>query len=558
METIEKNNKEGKWYKYEQGGDYYPEGYPDEAYHWYKAVESEENLKDGDIYIYRVKGFLVKKDPKTGKALDFDIHYFNEIFIKMHGQTKVSEIKWKGHDLSIGDDLLDILEKKLEEFDNKSDFDRKIHDMRLLNLVSRKTNENIPLTVGELRFLYEIDSKVEMIDDGKDYRIANIIAKRKSVAEDMNRIYDFKRINEYLDDLNLDVVKDPTDLKLPEVTGSLSLRGLKKTSGLKLPKIVKGNLTVAGVTESSHVVFPKIVEGDLSIYTVIIPYEIPPLSELEIREPTQISVVSASQLTLPEEVKGELSISVTIKDFEYLKLPKVGGRLSIHCPKKATGLILPKVTNGLSLEYLTSASGVLFPEINKDRLYLLELKDTNGLILPKNMKGRILCNLDIPDSCFMKDKDYIEYRRTMIDKLKATKKNCKRYSPLKDEIAFSVDKCKKKEKSIRILKADDNLNDVLENGNLNVSPENVNLKEKTYISNFAFKSNVVGKFNFSVSAKKITLSGEVRGNADLSNLTKIEELELGTIKPPKKVSKIKKLVKHYFYSMSSKIDNHKN
>lgn len=541
MKKKKKEEKrEGQWYRYKQGGNFYPAEYPFEASEtqpWYEE-KCKEDLKNGDMYIYRTKQYVTEEIYEISDVIYRQpvFHYYNEIFIKMKGQTEVSEISLSGPDSDIGDDLLDILEKKLEEFDNKSGFDRKIHDMKLLNLIDKKTRQDVPLTIEELRFLYEIDNKIEGIYFDKEHRIVGIIDRRKSVAEDMNRIYNFEGISEYLNDLNLDVVKDPASLKLPEITGSLSLDGLEKTIGLKLPKIVKGNLSVAGVTKSSYVVFPKIVEGDLSLNSVIIPYEIPPLLELEINEPTPIDVVSAKQLTLPEVVKGNLFINVTIKDFEYLKLPQFDGFLSIDCSETAEGLILPRIIKGnLFLYYLTSAKGVLFPEKIDGCLWLNSLKDTSGLILPKNVKEQIYCKLNIPDSCFMEDADYNKYRQTMIDRLKETKEICKKYNVSKNEIAFSIDECEQKKGKIRILKTDVNLNDIFENGDLNILPEiiigDVSLKKTTNLNNFTFKSNVIGNLNFSglVSAKKVTLSGVVRGSVNLSNLVEIEELVLPSI-----------------------------
>ena len=538
-----KKKGEGKWYRYEQGGNFYPAEYPfeaDEKEYWYKE-RCEENLKDGDIYIYRVRYLLGEKMYQIGEIIyhEPEYRYEHKIFMKMNGQTEVAKINFLVFDTVdtvVGDDLLDVLEKKLEEFDNKSDFDRKIHDMRLLNLVDKKTKQGVPLTREELRFLYEIDNKVEYINSNKDYRIGKIIARRKSIAEDMNRIYDFKRISEYLDDLNLDVVKDPAGLQLPEITGNISLHGLEKTAGLKLPKIVKGDLTVAGVTESSHVVFPKIVEGSLTIFDVIIPYDIPPLSELEINYSTPKQVVGAKQLTLPEVVKGNLYIDVFIKDFEYLTLPEIGGCLSILCSEKAEGLILPQIMKeNVSLKNLISAEGVLFSEEIDGCLCLDSLKDTNGLIVPKSAKDKIKCKINIPDSCFMEDDDYKKYRQNLLYRLKATKEICKEYNVSEDEIAFTVNECKQKKGQIKILKDDVNLNKVLDNGDLNVLPEiiigDVNLKEKTYLNNFTFKSNVVGNLNFSglVSAKKVILSDGVRGSVSLSNLTEVKELVLPRI-----------------------------
>ncbi len=538
-----KKKGEGKWYRYEQGGNFYPAEYPfeaDEKEYWYKE-RCEENLKDGDIYIYRVRYLLGEKMYQIGEIIyhEPEYRYEHKIFMKMNGQTEVAKINFLVSDTvdtAVGDDLLDVLEKKLEEFDNKSDFDRKIHDMRLLNLVDKKTKQDEPLTREELRFLYEIDNKVEYINSNKDYRIGKIIARRKSIAEDMNRIYDFRRISECLDDLNLDVVKDPAGLQLPEITGNLSLHGLEKTAGLKLPKIVKGDLTVAGVTESSHVVFPKIVEGSLTIFDVIIPYDIPPLSELEINYSTPKQVVSAKQLTLPEVVKGNLYIDVFIKDFEYLTLPEIGGCLSILCSEKAEGLILPQIMKeNVSLKNLISAEGVLFSEEIDGCLCLDSLKDTNGLIVPKSAKDKIKCKINIPDSCFMEDDDYKKYRQNLLYRLKATKEICKEYNVSEDEIAFTVNECKQKKGQIKILKDDVNLNKVLDNGDLNVLPEiiigDVNLKEKTYLNNFTFKSNVVGNLNFSglVSAKKVILSDGVRGSVSLSNLTEVKELVLPRI-----------------------------
>ena len=62
------------------------------------------------------------------------------------------------------------IEEKLKEFPDKDKYLKKEHDMKLLTLIDKKVNNNIELNVDELKFLYEIDSKITGFGYRKDPR----------------------------------------------------------------------------------------------------------------------------------------------------------------------------------------------------------------------------------------------------------------------------------------------------------------------------------------------------------------------------------------------------
>lgn len=69
-----------------------------------------------------------------------------------------------------------ILEKKLKEFPDKEKFTKKTANMKLLTRIDNKQKRGEELTKDELRFIYEIDNKIEGfgLNDASDPRIEEI------------------------------------------------------------------------------------------------------------------------------------------------------------------------------------------------------------------------------------------------------------------------------------------------------------------------------------------------------------------------------------------------
>ncbi len=328
------NSTDGKWIKYEQGSDYNILRNSLQGYYtgWCTAAGenfAKDQLAGGDFYVYYSLD-------KNGEAK------VPRIAIRMDGKDKIGEIRGIADNQNMEPEMMSILEEKLKEFPDRDKYLKKENDMKLLTLIDKKVNNNIELTFDELKFLYEIDSKIEGFGYERDPRIDEIKKKRK-IKKDYALIFDVKEEEVALS--QEEWKQNPNKFKI--LDSDLYLRHLVKPNGLVLPHHISGSLFLDELYEADDLVFPQSVGGNLFLD----------------------NLTSAEGLVLPQSV---------------------GGYLDIHNLDSAESLVLPQNIGGsLNLSGLTSANGLVLP-------YGFNL---NKLICPSYIKNEILQN---PDKYFRK------------------------------------------------------------------------------------------------------------------------------------------------------------
>ena len=375
-DKLQSNTTSGKWVKYEQGSDYNILRDSLQGYYTGWCTAAGENfaksqLANGDFYVYY-------SFDNNGEAK------IPRIAIRMDGKNKIGEIRGIADRQNMEPEMMPILEEKLKEFPDRDKYLKKKHDMKLLTLIDKKVNNNIELILSELKFLYEINSKIEGFGYERDPRIDEIINKR-NIKQDYALIFDVKgeevalsqeewkqNPNKFkiLDsDLYLRHLVKPNGLVLPHhINGSLSLSNLTSAEGLVLPQNIGGDLLLWSLTSAEGLVLPQNIGGDLLLW----------------------SLTSAEGLVLPQSVGGNLELT-RLNSAEDLVLPQnIGGDLYLWSLTSAEGLVLSQSVGGnLELTRLTSAEGLVLP-------YGFDL---NKLICPSYIKNEILQN---PDKYFRK------------------------------------------------------------------------------------------------------------------------------------------------------------
>ena len=370
------NNSDGKWIKYEQGSDYNILRDSLQGYYtgWCTAAGenfAKDQLAGGDFYVYYSLD-------ENGEAK------VPRIAIRMDGKDKIGEIRGIADNQNMEPEMMPILEEKLKEFPDRDKYLKKEHDMKLLTLIDKKVNNNIELTFDELKFLYEIDSKIEGFGYERDPRIDEIKKKRK-IKKDYALIFDVKEEEVALSqeewkqnpnkfkildsDLYLRHLVKPNGLVLPHhINGSLSLSNLTSAEGLVLPQSVGGYLDIRNLTSAEGLVLPQSVGGDLHLW----------------------SLTSAEGLVLPQDFSGNLYLS-NLTSAEDLVLPQsVGGNLDLRSLDSAVGLVLPQSVGGnLFLDNLTSAEDLVLPQSVGGNLDLRSLDSAVGLVLPQSVGGNL-------------------------------------------------------------------------------------------------------------------------------------------------------------------------
>ena len=327
-DKLQSNTISGKWVKYEQGSDYNILRDSLQGYYTGWCTAAGENfaksqLAGGDFYVYY-------SFDNNGEAK------IPRIAIRMDGKNKIGEIRGIADRQNMEPEMMPILEEKLKEFPDRDKYLKKEHDMKLLTLIDKKVNNNIELTLDELKFLYEIDSKIEGFGYEKDPRI-NEIKNKRNIKKDCALIFDVKEEEVALSQEEWEENQN----KFKIFVSDLYLYGLTSADGLVLPRSVVGNLFLDNLTSAEGLVLPQNIGGNLDLR----------------------SLDSAVGLVLPQNIGGDLYL-YSLASAEGLVLPQsIGGDLYLNGLTSAKGLILPQsIVGNLFLDNLTSADGLVLPQ----------------------------------------------------------------------------------------------------------------------------------------------------------------------------------------------------
>ena len=375
------NSDDGKWIKYEQGSDYNILRDSLQGYYTGWCTAAGENfaksqLTGGDFYVYYSLD-------KNGEAK------VPRIAIRMDGKYEIGEIRGIADNQNMEPEMMTILEEKLKEFPDKDKYLKKEHDMKLLTLIDKKVNNNIELTLDELKFLYELNNKIEGFGYEKDPRIEEIKSKRNK-RRDYSLIFNVKEeevalsqeeYNNYsgefkvlVDDFDLnniiwnDHIPTSSDSSISMLLDFiLDFNILTNNDGIILPQYIVGNLYLNELANANKLVFPKFISGSLS------------LSHL----------TNAKEVVLPQYIGGDLYLR-GLTNIEKLELPQnIDGDLILDNLTSSNNLILSQHIGGYI--YLNRLKTV-------DNLKLPYGFDLNRLYCPYNIKEEIMNN---PDKYYM-------------------------------------------------------------------------------------------------------------------------------------------------------------
>ena len=394
------NSDDGKWIKYEQGSDYNILRDSLQGYYtgWCTAAGenfAKDQLAGGDFYVYYSLD-------ENGEAK------VPRIAIRMDGKDKIGEIRGIADNQNMEPEMMPILEEKLKEFPDRGEYLKKEYDMKLLTLIDKKVNNNIELTLDELKFLYEINGQIKGFGYEEDPRIEEIKRKRNE-RRDYSLIFNVKeeeialsqeeclnnpkKFKFFRGRISLDSLTSAEGLVLPEsIGGSIYLNSLTSAEGLVLPQHVGGDIYLRSLASADGLVLPQHVGGNIflrhltSAEGLVLPQHVDGNIYLS-------SLASADGLILPQHVGNSIDLS-SLTSADGLVLPKqLGGSIDLSSLASADGLILPKQLGGsIDLRSLTSAEGLVLPESIGGSIDLSSLTSAEGLVLPQYIDGYIKLN----------------------------------------------------------------------------------------------------------------------------------------------------------------------
>ena len=337
-------NTDGIWIKYEQGDNYKPlwRSLQGKTTGWCTAGEetAKMQLSNGDFYVYYTKD-------QNGEYTE------PRLAIRMDGKDKIGEVRGVGKNQNIEECMMPIIAKKLDEFPDKEQYLKKVHDMEYLTKIDQKVNDNLELTKEELEFLYEIKNEIEGFGYEQDPRIEEI-KKRRNIKKDYAVIFDCKEENigtelADFDDENKKIIYYIGDLEYEGKTVPTSFRHLKCISG--------------------HAVFKSLTstKGLENLQTVGRSLFLNSLTSAKGLENLQIvgmsawlnSLISAEGLENLQTVGGSLYLKSLTSAKGLENLQTVGGSLFLNSLTSAKGLENLQTVGGyVRFDSLTSAKGL--------------------------------------------------------------------------------------------------------------------------------------------------------------------------------------------------------
>ena len=402
-QNIVKRNH-GKWIKYNKGrledAKKLAESLQGYNTGWCTAGESTaisqvcggDSYIGGDFYVYY--------------TLDENDEYkVPRIAIRMEDDS-IGEIRGIADHQNLEPEMEEVVKDKIKDFPDKDEYYKKVNDMEMLTKIYKKHNNNEELTKEEIRFLYELDYKIEGFGYDEDPRIEEIIEDRNA-KKDLSIALNLKEnqiaLNQY--ELTNDTIYYNSSLnlfnkfdyskKMPEIiNGELLLRNFSfYNKSLKLPKIVRGNLTILGLISSVGLELPDLIEGPLTIY------DLKSANGLKINKVLGSIVLddllSGKDLELPEEINRGLYLD-KIEDPTGLVLPKkMNGVLSLGRIKSIKGLKFPRGITELRLYDIKEEKDIILSDdIDGGRIegniYLTSLERCDNLVLPRYVMGEVI------------------------------------------------------------------------------------------------------------------------------------------------------------------------
>lgn len=163
-----KEKTEGEWTKFDKGHDHTAlyESLQGHGTGWCTAGEetAKSQLQGGDFYVY------YSKDENSKYTIP-------RIAIRMEGD-QVGEVRGIDPNQNMEANMVDIAKEKYHSLPGGEKFDKKDADMKQLTLIDNKVNKNQELSKDEIKFLYEVDNKIEGFGYQADPRIKEIRDKR--------------------------------------------------------------------------------------------------------------------------------------------------------------------------------------------------------------------------------------------------------------------------------------------------------------------------------------------------------------------------------------------
>lgn len=341
-------------------------------------AKAGDQLYEGDLHVYY-------SHDKNGSATVPRA----AIYVQDH---RIIEVRGRGAQQN-ADPVLsgsDVLKDKLKKFGIEGHaYLKSIGHMQYLTQISSKDAKGEELSDKELRFLYEIDGKIEGFGYLPDPRIKEILDKRSAETKraDLARILDIRE-----DQVSF-TREEALSGKAIVHFGDLDLSDIRSAHGQILPRYILGNLDLRRLESAAGLAMPERVRT------------------LDLR-----SLESPNGLVLPE--RADIIRLGSLKRADRLVFPDEMESLDLNSLETAVGMVLPKRVFVLRMASLERPDGLVLPE-EIEKLYLNSLRSVKGLVFANNIEELDLGSLRSTDYLVLPEiLEILHISRHLVDEIK--------------------------------------------------------------------------------------------------------------------------------------------
>lgn len=241
---------EGQWVKFSQGSDanklYLSLNGRSTGWCIAGKATAEFMLKEGDFHIYFTKN-------------EHNEFVIPRIAIRFVGQN-IREVRgiYTYQNLDPFLSMTPILANKLDEFGVAADkFNRAQDDIERLARILQEAIDGVDISLEDLRFMYEIDRKIEGLGQKPDPRIRQYIHYSRDVKFDLVRIFNFRYKQ---DEISL-TTEEALSKKSRLHYGDLEYLDATQLSEVHVPEVVLGELNMPKLKSAHSLTFPRLVHS---------------------------------------------------------------------------------------------------------------------------------------------------------------------------------------------------------------------------------------------------------------------------------------------------------
>ncbi len=180
-----------------------------------------------------------------------------QVGIRME-DSNIGEVRGVAQEQNLDPYMGDVVRAKLKEFPDGESYQKKIADMKRLTDVDKKHKAHEAISKDDLRFLYELDSKIEGFGYQTDPRIKELLDTRDMKA-DLSELTGYSQ--EHISTTQKEALKGGIKFHY----GYLDLGSLEFAEGLQLPETLRGNLDLSRLESAEK---QKIKEEHPNLYII--------------------------------------------------------------------------------------------------------------------------------------------------------------------------------------------------------------------------------------------------------------------------------------------------